>query len=257
MDNNHKNVESFKNDCGHILNDIWYPRVTKIVDIKAKPALYRYYAAAKSYDSAEKSKNMAAEEGTMVHEVVEKILLGENPIIPLRIAPSIKAFLEFIEINHVQTEPDFIERRIQNDEHRYSGTIDAMALIHGKFGVLDIKTSQAIYRDYNLQTSAYMAALKPDFNNLETRWILRIDQERSCKNCEATLREKGGSIKIRFPWPRKKIPCPVSNHNWCEVKGIIELKEFTNWENDFNAFLGAKKLWEWENEFWLKEIGYI
>ena len=29
-----------------------------------------------------------------------------------------------------------------------------------------------------------------------------------------------------------------------------------NFEKDIDAFLASKKLWEWENEYWLKRIGY-
>ena len=51
--------------------------------------------------------------------------------------------------------------------------------------------------------------------------------------------------------------CPDGNHNWAEVKGEIELKEFPLWEEDFQGFLAAKKLWEWENEGWLKKAQYV
>ena len=72
-------AEQFKEDCGYEINGFWYPRVTKIVGIKAKPALYRYYAAAASYAEATAQTKKAAEEGTLVHETIEKIMRGENP----------------------------------------------------------------------------------------------------------------------------------------------------------------------------------
>jgi len=37
----------------------------------------------------------------------------------------------------------------------------------------------------------------------------------------------------------------------------VELKEFPYWQTDFEAFLGAKRLWEWENEEWLRRIEYL
>ena len=45
-------AEQFKSQCGYEINGHWYPRVTKIVDIKSKPALYRFYGAAASYGAA-------------------------------------------------------------------------------------------------------------------------------------------------------------------------------------------------------------
>ena len=189
----------------------------------------------------------------MVHEAVEAVLLGHEPEIPPLIAPAVRAFLGFRERTPIQVAPDYVERRVVHPEHRYAGTVDALAYIDGKFGILDIKTSQAIYRDYNLQTAAYMEALKNSFPNLETRWILRIDQASRCWNCGATKRVKGGREKIRNG--SGVMRCAV--HEWGDTEGVIELQEFPSWQTDFEGFLGAKRLWEWENEWWLGKIGYL
>lgn len=256
-----KDKESFKEACGYTIDDVWYPRVTKIVSIKAKPALLRYYAEAADFKTAQAVTIKSAEEGTMIHEAVEGLLLGKNQEIPEQIKPAVDAFKGFWEKNNIQVTPELVERRVVHYDYRYAGTVDALALIGGKFGVLDIKTSQAIYRDYNLQTSAYMDALKDEFATLQTRWILKIDQTQNCLVCNATRRIKGGREKIRLAryngGPSTSSGCPEGAHEWSELKGDIELKEFPYWQNDFEAFLGAKKLWEWENEFWLRKIGYI
>jgi len=128
-------------------------------------------------------------------------------------------------------------------------------MIEGKLGILDIKTSQEIYRDYNLQTSAYMAAVRDIIKKLETRWILRIDQDRECPKCGATLRVKGGREKIKTRWGNSFMRS--CSHEWGPLKGRIELKEFPYWEKDFDAFLGAKRLWEWEQNDWLEKAGYL
>lgn len=251
----YKDAEAFKEASGYTIDGVWYPRVTKIVTIKSKPALYYYYGQAKSYKAAQEITEQSAKEGTMIHEAVEGILLGKNPEIPEQVAPAVRSFLDFYEKNNIHVTPDLVERRIVNYDHRYAGTVDAIALIGGKLGVLDIKTSQAIYRDYCLQTSAYMDALKGQFSNLQTRWILKIDQTQNCLRCGAILRTKGGREKIKLEWGNKLMrTCP---HEWGELKGDIELQEFPYWQDDFQAFLGAKKLWEWENDVWLKKVGYL
>ena len=249
-----RDEKQFKELCGYEIDGVWYPRVTKIVDIKSKPALYRYYGEAKSYKDAQAITEKSAAEGTLIHETVEKIFVGENPLVDPSIMPAVTALREFLDRNLIQVDPENVERRIVNYAHRYAGTIDTLALIDGKFGVLDIKTSQAIYRDYNLQTSAYMDALTAEFKNLQTRWILRIDQNKTCNRCASTLRPKGGREKIRRG---RGVPCSLEDHEWGDLTGIIELKECPYWKEDFQAFLGAKKLWEWENEGWLKKVGYI
>lgn len=247
-----KTADDFKTANGYIIGDAWYPRVTRIVSIKNKPGLNGFLnefgpAAAKAI--SEKS----AEEGTLVHAVAEALLMGENPDIPSEIAPAISAFQSFREHKDIEIADGGIERRILHSEHRYAGTIDVLAKINGKLGVLDIKTSQGIYRDYNLQTAAYTEALLDEFPDIETRWILRIDQSSRCAVCGANRRVKGGREKIKPP--RGGVVC--GSHEWCETEGIVEFQEFPDWQSDFRAFLGAKTLWEWENEWWLKRIGYL
>jgi len=255
----YSNLEHFKGMSGYDVDGVWYPRVTKIVDIKSKPQLYKFYAEMNNFAASEAVKNKSADEGTKIHEVVEQILLGQSPTLDPEIAPAIEAFTDFFHQKHIQADPDYIEKRVANHDEKYAGTIDAVALIDGKFGVLDIKTSKAIYRDYNLQTSAYVAALAKDLKNLQTRWILRIDQIKTCSKCGATLRLKGGREKISLPYrngayDKKSKTC---EHEWSPLQGQIELKEFPYWQGDYQAFLGAKKLWEWENEYWLKQVGYL
>jgi hypothetical protein len=250
-----KDLTDFKEQCGYTIDGAWYPRVTKIVGIKAKPALYYYYGEAKSYRAAQAATERSAQEGTLLHEAVEGILLGKNPDIPKEIAPAVASFREFFEKNNIGVTSELVERRILSTDHRYAGTVDAIATIGGKLGVLDIKTSQAIYRDYNLQTSAYMDALKDQFENLETRWILKIDQIQTCNLCGSRRRVKGGNEKIKVDWRNPRARNCI--HEWSAMRGDIELQEFPFWQSDFQAFLGAKKLWEWENEGWLTKVGYL
>jgi hypothetical protein len=255
MFGDYKNIDDFKEQCGYTIDDVWYPRVTKIVSIKSKPALYHYYGEAKSYKAAQEVTEQSAKEGTAIHEAVEGLLLGQSPEIPPLVAPAVSAFLRFYEKNSIHVTPELVERRIVNYDHRYAGTVDAIALIGGKMGVLDIKTSQAVYRDYSLQTSAYMDALKNEFRDLTTRWILRIDQTQKCLRCGASRRTKGGREKVKIDW-RNSLQ-KTCDHEWGDMEGDIELVECPYWQNDFEAFLGAKKLWEWENESWLKKVNYL
>ena len=258
----YKTPEDFKEANGYEINGYWYPRVTKIVTIKAKPALYRYYGAASSFAAANAQTQKSAEEGTFIHNTIEKIFLGEETTIDPTIAPAITAFKNFLDKNNIQVSQEHIERRILNLEHAYAGTIDSLALIGGKFGVLDIKTSMDFYRDYNLQTSAYMYALTndPAVPPPQTRWILRVDQIKTCQKCRSTMRPKGGKEKIRKPYPSLpgvKLCADDQSHEWGPLTGVTAIQESPYWKNDFEAFLAAKRLWEWENEYWLKRVGYL
>jgi len=263
-----KDIEEFKSSSGYTIEGLWYPRVTRIVDMKSKPALLKFYATM-GYDRAQLISKQSAREGTMVHEAVEALLLGKSPTMNGKMAPSVEAFLEFIEKNKIKViDESHVERLVHHKEHKYAGTLDVLATIGGKFGVLDIKTSEGIYRDYNLQTAAYMGALMNEFPDIKTRWILRIDQSQQCLRCGASLRTKGGRKKVRLANGSGHLfkngfhahygvsrACEDDEHDWGPAKGVVELKEITDdWEEDFKAFLAAKTLWEWENKKWLKEL---
>jgi hypothetical protein len=252
----YKTLEDFMNATGYIIGGEWYPRVTSIVTIKSKPALFRFYGEAESYSSALSVTSQSATEGTKIHDAIEAILKGETPEIDLVIKPAVKAFYDFLEIHKIKINEGAIEKRIWSPKYRFAGTIDVLGELNGEYGVLDIKTSSGIWRDYNLQTSAYMGALLEDepWENLtkkkvQKRWILRIDQQQVCLLCGAKKRTKGGREKIKNGFDKN------CQHQWSETLGEWELKALDNFESDFQAFLAAKQLWEWENEEWLKQIG--
>ncbi|MBI2021198.1 hypothetical protein HYS99_01650 [Candidatus Giovannonibacteria bacterium] len=269
----YKDAESFKKSSGHEVNGAWYPRVTKILEVKSKPAIEMFLKEMESYKAAEEVKNKSAEEGTLVHEIIQKLAVGETVEVPKEIEPAAVAFLDFQTKNNIIFHPEFVERPIWSFLHKYSGTIDALASVGGKFGVLDIKTSTGFFPEYNLQTAAYVLALQENEikkavslpRDIETRWILRIDQQKNCMRCGASLREKGGRNKVRTAYRNGNgngasgDHCGASHedHYWGPTEGIVEIREFPYYFKDIKAFLAAKTLWEWENDYWLKQIGYF
>lgn len=264
----YQDAGQFKELNGYQVGDQWYPRVTKILEIKSKPALENFFKEMGSYEAVDEVKNKSAAEGTLMHEAIQNLLTGAPKYIPPHVEPGVAAFQKFNERKKIEFHPEFVERRLWSSRHRYAGTVDALAWVDGKFGVLDIKTSTGFYPEYNLQTAAYVTALQ-EFDvkkslalprDIETRWILRIDQHRICKKCGALLREKGGRSKIRFANGVVKSSlarCPDEQHEWGVLEGDVELKEFPDVYRDMKAFVAAKTLWEWEHDYWLKKIGYL
>ncbi|MBI2450765.1 MAG: hypothetical protein HYV52_00280 [Parcubacteria group bacterium] len=253
MSNWYSNVENFKKVNGYEIDGIWYPRVTAITKIKANPALYKWYADSASFSDAEKAKKTSASEGSLLHEVVESILsmpqgadVEKIQEIPASVRPAVEKFIEFKNQNKIT--PLSIEERAVSKKHGYAGTIDALVELNGQIGVLDIKTSSGIWRDYGLQTAAYIEALnEKHFPLIKNRWILRLDQLKYCLSCGAKMREKGGVKKIKGG----EKDCP---HLWDDLKGELEIQLLSDFQEDIKAFLAAKALWEWENSYWLKQI---
>lgn len=238
----------FRARAGYEIDGLWYPRVTSIVNIKAKPGLYRYYAGMPSFAAADQAKDRSAEEGSRVHDAVEAMLRGHQPIVDDATRGAVEAFTEFTRNTHIK--PLLIEERVLSREHQYAGTVDVVAQIDGVVGVLDIKTSKAIYRDYGLQTAAYVAALRehPDLPHPEASWILRLDQCRACSNCGGFMRTKGGNVSINGRGSRS---CA---HAWGPMTGQFEFRELPDHDADLKAFLAAKTLWEWEHRNYLAQL---
>lgn len=261
----YKGAEHFKKTSGHEVNGAWYPRVTRILEIKAKPALDAFFKEMESYASAEAVKNKSAEEGSIMHAIIQKTAVGEAIEISAELQPAVDAFQKLQKMRGIVFHPEFMERPVWSSSNRYAGTIDALASIDGKFGVLDIKTSMGFYPEYNLQTAAYVAALREQETkrvlalprDIETRWILRVNHHRVCERCGAILREKGGRNKIKAANRNGSSACKLEEHEWGEREGDVELKEFPYMANDIKAFLAAKTLWEWDNNYWLRQIGYL
>lgn len=257
-------LNHFREENGYDIAGAWMPRVTKILEIKAKPGLDRFLAEVGSYASAEAIKMKSAEEGTLIHAAAEDILSKKSVVVSEAIRPAIEALSTFVDRHAILVFPEFIERRVWSRRFRYAGTIDALALIGGKAGVLDIKTSNGFYPEFNLQTAAYVSALqelevKKDLGcsvPVETRWILKVNQHSLCSQCSAQKRKKGGRESIRENGGSR---CKKNGgHKWGDVIGDIELKEFPyNLQSDTRAFLSAKTLWEWEYSYWLRQAGYV
>jgi hypothetical protein len=240
-------LQDFRERAGYDIDGMWYPRVTAIVSIKSKPALYRYYARMPGIRAADEAKERSAAEGALVHDTAEAILRGEHPVIPESIAPSMDAFLEFLR--NADVHPLLVEERVVNRASHYAGTLDLVARVNGVVGVVDIKTSLAVYRDYGLQTAAYRAALDEAVSlpHPETAWVLRLDQRRACELCGARLRTKGGEFRVRG----NRNGCL---HRWGPMQGEFEFVELPHYAHDLRAFLAAKELWEWEHRDYLVQF---
>lgn len=246
-------LEEFYHTKGHLIEGKWYPRVTSILEVIAKPELYRYYAQKRDYNSAREDLERAAEWGKIVHDLIEEILKGRKPYVPLSVRPSITAFEEWLQKHKVRifdTERHF-ERLIHHPEYLYAGHLDVFLEIDGVPGILDIKTSGGIWQEYHLQTAAYLEA----FNLIseipaETRWILRIDQIRTCKLCGKRMRDK----EVKNLWAGSLVLEDSCSHEWSPPEPDIEFIELPYQKSDFEMFLAARKLWEWKNMDLLLQI---
>lgn len=89
---------------------------------------------------------------------------------------SIEAFLRWQSEQKIKYIAS--ERKIYSKKYDYAGTLDVEAYINKRRGIIDFKTSKAIYKDYELQLGAYIQARhEEDGANYTNNYIVRIGKD--------------------------------------------------------------------------------
>lgn len=231
-------LEYFKHKYGYEIEGMWMPRVTAITALVSRSFFIGSFAS--------------VDWGVAVHSAIEKILKGEKYIADQKIAPSLQAFEKWRKAQGVKiTNPTGdIEAKVYDFENGYAGTIDMVAEVQGKRGVVDLKTGNGMRDEYSLQTAAYLNAYNKGVQkkfHADTRWILRIDQYEECKGCLAKKKEKSGKERVLGgnSW---------CNHQWSHPVGEAEFLELEGQKEDLEAFLAAKEVWEWYHRSFLRKV---
>ncbi|GAA0187948.1 hypothetical protein [Glutamicibacter creatinolyticus] len=113
-----------------------------------------------------RERDEAAERGTEVHDLAEKLILTGEVDAPEDLAGFIEGYLDFLD--RWQITPVLAEVILANRKHWYSGKVDLFAtspllqtteeIAAGKVIQIDLKTSKGIYMETALQTAAYANA---------------------------------------------------------------------------------------------------
>lgn len=167
----------YKNASGKRL-----PGVTTVLGILDKPALLRWaWNLGRDGVDLDKARGAAATIGTVAHARVEAYLRGmefsETGIERSTLDKSATAFLHFLEwwdargLAVVETELQLISEAWQ-----VGGTLDILARDGDRLLLVDIKTSNGIYREMRIQASAYAAMYEETHPGkiVQEVWIVRI-----------------------------------------------------------------------------------
>ncbi len=126
--------------------------------------IYWAYNRGKNGLELYESRDKAAEIGTLVHDMVERFIRGEDPLsaitTPLNDADTkavngaYSAFQEWFDSNKFEVTHQEIQ--LVSETHKYGGTPDAIARdSKGRLILLDWKTSDSVYMDHLVQLGAY------------------------------------------------------------------------------------------------------
>jgi hypothetical protein len=141
-----------------------YPSVTSILQYMPKNKFFENWLKDVGHN-ADIIARKAADEGTQVHDAIERYLTGEKIVwvdengyskYSLEVWKMILKFHDF----WTTYKPTLIESEIHlfSDIYTYAGTCDLVVEIDGKRWLLDIKTSNSLHTSYDLQLAAYAQA---------------------------------------------------------------------------------------------------
>lgn len=137
-------------------------------------------------------KDSRADQGTQLHDLIERHIRGDEPVISRELEGRYNAFLEW----EAKVEPEYLldlmEKPLYSREWDYCGKPDIPCIIDGKYGILDLKSGKPdaewnsyrhaytgryrAYETHYYQCAAYDVALE-DETGRRAEWysILYLD----------------------------------------------------------------------------------
>tara|TARA_R110000796_G_scaffold123989_2_gene238383 strand:+ start:89 stop:871 length:783 start_codon:yes stop_codon:yes gene_type:complete len=183
---------------------VYYPSVTTILQYMPKNKFFDNWLKDVGHN-ADLILIKAGKEGTQVHEAAEKLVLGEevswmDDFGKAKYSQIVwEMILKFYDF-WTTHKPELIstEQFVWSDEHKYAGTADLVVKMDGEIWLLDLKTSNALHRSYDLQLAAYAKAMVEVKNQKIDRtgiiWLKANTRSNSKK--EGVYQGKGWQIKV-------------------------------------------------------------
>lgn len=147
----------------------YIPSITWICGHYPKGIGFYRWLANTGWDESQALKNSAGDKGSKVHHGIEKLLKGEtlNSTDRLENGSGVDEEITLEEWKILTTwrdwyrevKPEILKTETTVFSDNYAGTIDCVARIGSEVYIIDWKTSQSIWTEYELQVSAYRQAL--------------------------------------------------------------------------------------------------
>lgn len=207
------------------------PSVTWIAGHYPKGIGFYKWLADRGWDESQAVKNAAGDKGSKVHQAISTILNGEEVRYDSKFCDSSgqEVELTFEEADIIQSfldwrdslesfEPITWDLTLFSDQLNYAGSTDLIAYVNGELTLIDFKTSQEVWTEYELQISAYAYAIQNGENPLYY------------KNKQVNVSELKLAI-LQVGYKRNN-----NRYKWNEIMP------------DFEMFLVAQKIWKKERE---------
>lgn len=155
------------------------PSVTWIAGHWPKGIHFYKWLAEQGWDESQAIKQAAGDKGSKVHEALSAIIRGEEVRIDSKFVNRSKSteevpYLEELTFDEVECIISFLDWRktltsfepvawditVFSEQFGYAGSVDLIARVDGELYIIDFKTSQYIWDEYELQVSAYRRAVE-------------------------------------------------------------------------------------------------
>lgn len=222
----------------------YLPSVSWIAGFYPKSLGFYKWLANTGWDESQAIKEAAGNKGSRVHKAIEDLTKGEEVKIDDKYtdaeeemaeltAEEYEAILSFVEW-YKANNPKILhtEHTVINESEGYAGTIDLICEIEGQVWIIDLKTSQSIWPEYEIQISAYKHATEHDaklailqigykrnknaykFTEVEDKWDLFLAAKKIWANETAgqkpSQKDYPLSLKLEVP---KAVDKPVKKSN--------------------------------------------
>lgn len=153
--------------------DLFVPSVTWIAGHYPKGIGFYKWLADKGWDEAESIKSAAGDKGSKVHNAIVDLIDGKEVQMDDKYLNNSTEQEEELSLEEYQClmsftdwfkaiKPKVLAREIVifSKEYNYAGTVDLICRIGKDVWVIDFKTSQYVWPEFELQVSAYKHATK-------------------------------------------------------------------------------------------------
>jgi hypothetical protein len=213
------------------------PSVTWIAGHYPKNVAFYKWLADKGWSEAEAIKAAAGDKGSKVHEAISAILAGQEVRIDSKFLNRSTDQLEELTFEEVECIKSFIDWKatlknfepiawdvvVFSEQYGYAGTIDLIARVDGDLYIIDFKTSQNVWPEYEMQVSAYRRTIETGENAIHERNPNGTDGKQiNVAGLKAAI--------LQIGYRRNKCL-----YKWTEI------------EDCFDLFLHAKAIWQHES----------
>lgn len=183
--------------------DVYYPSVTSILQYFPKGKFFEDWLK-EAGPSADLIKEKAAKEGSETHNMIERLLKGEelnwiddfgNATCSEQVWQMTIKFADFW--NQVKPELIATEKLLFSDNFQYAGTTDLICKIQDEVWMIDVKTSNALYKSYDLQLASYARAWEEMGNvKIDKAGILWLKSAKRGEGKKDKIQGKGWELKL-------------------------------------------------------------